>query len=246
MIRLILVVLAVVIFLITMIPALFILWIIGKFNKRAKDIISLRMVQVIFRIALFFAGTKITVIGKERIPQDEPVLYVGNHRSFFDILVTYIQCKNCTGYISKKEIEKVPLLVNWMRNLHCLFLDREDTKQALKIVLDGIALMKQGVSMCIFPEGTRGHVEGEIGEFKGGAFKMAEKTGCAIVPITISNTAAIWEDHLPWIKSAKVVVEYGEPVYPKDMSKEDRKHIAEYFRNIMLETLKKNETYFRA
>ena len=127
MIRLILVVLAVVIFLITMIPALFILWIIGKFNKRAKDIISLRMVQVIFRIALFFAGTKITVIGKERIPQDEPVLYVGNHRSFFDILVTYIQCKNCTGYISKKEIEKVPLLVNWMRNLHCLFLDREDT-----------------------------------------------------------------------------------------------------------------------
>ena len=211
MIRLILVVLAVVIFLITMIPALFILWIIGKFNKRAKDIISLRMVQVIFRIALFFAGTKITVIGKERIPQDEPVLYV-----------TYIQCKNCTGYISKKEIEKVPLLVNWMRNLHCLFLDREDTKQALKMVLDGIALMKQGVSMCIFPEGTRGHVEGEIGEFKGGAFKMAEKTGCAIVPITISNTAAIWENHLPWI------------------------NIAEYFRNIMLETLKKNETYFQA
>ena len=187
MIRLILVVLAVVIFLITMIPALFILWIIGKFNKRAKDIISLRMVQVIFRIALFFAGTKITVIGKERIPQDEPVLYVGNHRSFFDILVTYIQCKNCTGYISKKEIEKVPLLVNWMRNLHCLFLDREDTKQALKMVLDGIALMKQGVSMCIFPEGTRGHVEGEIGEFKGGAFKMAEKTGCANYDIQYSS-----------------------------------------------------------
>ena len=72
-------------------------------------------------------GVKVTVIGEENIP-DEPVLYVGNHRSFFDILLTYSRCKRLTGYIAKKEMEKVPLLSIWMRFVYCLFLDREKSE----------------------------------------------------------------------------------------------------------------------
>ena len=84
---------------------------------------------------------------------DEPVLYVGNHRSFFDILLTYSRCKRLTGYIAKKEMEKVPLLSIWMRFVYCLFLDRENPKEGLKTILKAIEYIKKGISICIFPEG---------------------------------------------------------------------------------------------
>ena len=103
-------------FLILSIPLFLVEWIIGKFNPGARDISSLRIVQWGFSMMLWIAGTKITYIGEENIP-DGPVLYVGNHRSFFDIPITYTRCKTPTGFISKKEMEKFPLLVTWMRYL---------------------------------------------------------------------------------------------------------------------------------
>ena len=83
------------------IPILIIEWIIGKFNPHARDISSLRIVQWGFKVILRMSGVKATVIGEENIP-DEPVLFIGNHRSYFDILLTYSRCKRLTGYIAKK------------------------------------------------------------------------------------------------------------------------------------------------
>ena len=85
MIRFILCVIVVVGFLILSIPILLIEWIIGKFNPMAKEISSLRIVQAVFRFILWVAGVKLTVIGEENVPTDVPVLYIGNHRSFFDV-----------------------------------------------------------------------------------------------------------------------------------------------------------------
>ncbi len=135
MIRFILCVIIVVGFLILSIPILFVEWIIGKFNPMAKEISSLRIVQAVFRFILWISGVKLTVIGEENVPTDVPVLYIGNHRSFFDVPITYPRCPIRTGYIAKKEMEKVPLLSTWMKRLHCLFLDRNDLKQGLKTIL---------------------------------------------------------------------------------------------------------------
>ena len=67
------------------IPVFLVEWIIGKFNRRAKDISSLRIVQWGFKVILKMTGVTTTVIGEENVP-DEPVLFIGNHRSYFDIL----------------------------------------------------------------------------------------------------------------------------------------------------------------
>ena len=80
MIRSLLIVILIVAFLILSIPILIVEWIIGKFNPYARDISSLRIVQFMFKLILFIAGTKVTVIGEDRIPKDTPVLYVGNHK----------------------------------------------------------------------------------------------------------------------------------------------------------------------
>ena len=158
MIRLIFVVLFLVLFLIIGIPVLGIEWLIGKVSKKSMDYSSLRLVQWAFKVITALAGIELTVIGEENVP-DEPVLFIGNHRSYFDIVITYARCKNLTGYIAKKEMLSIPLLRTWMKRLYCLFLDRENPKEGLKTILQAIDYVKHGVSICIFPEGTRNNGE---------------------------------------------------------------------------------------
>ena len=239
MIRLILVAVFLVLFLVLGIPLLLIEWVIGKFNQRAKDISSLRIVQWAFKMILFLAGTKVVIKGEENVPKNEPVLYVGNHRSYFDIVITYSRVPDLTGYIAKKEMLRWPLLVNWMKNLHCLFLDRQDVKQGLKTILTAIDKVKAGISICIFPEGTRNRVNDTFMEFHEGSFKVASKSGCAVVPMAIYNSAAIFEDPIPWIRKTTVIVEYGKPFYIKDLPRETQKRVGAYSRDLIM------ENYFR-
>lgn len=240
MIRLILVLIFVLIFLIVGIPILAIEWIISRFNSHAAELSQLRIVQFAFRTILFLSGTKITIIGEENVPKDTPVLYIGNHKSYFDIIISYARCPRLTGYIAKNSMANIPLFSTWMRRLHCLFINREDVKEALKTILAGIDNIKKGISMCIYPEGTRNR-NAEMMPFKEGSFKMAEKTGCPIIPMAISNSAEIFENHIPRIKPTHVVLEYGAPIYPNELSKEDRKKLGLYCQNIIQQMLDKNE-----
>ena len=243
MIRFICIAVFLILYLILSIPVFLVEWIIGKFNRRAKDISSLRIVQWGFKVILKMTGVTTTVIGEENVPKDTPVLYIGNHRSYFDIVLSYSRCPIRTGYIAKKEMERYPLLSNWMRYLHCLFLDRKDIKQGLKTILTAIEKVKSGISICIFPEGTRNANadELELLPFHEGSFKIASKSGCAIIPMAMNNTAEIFEAHMPKIKSTHVVLEYGKPIYVKELSREDQKHLGVYTQNVIHEMLEKNK-----
>ena len=119
MIRFICVAVFLILFLILSIPVFFIEWLIGRFNRELRDYSSLRIVQWGFKAILKITGVQATVIGDENIP-DEPVMFVANHRSYFDILLTYSRCRRLTGYVAKKEMEKIPLLSTWMRFVYCL------------------------------------------------------------------------------------------------------------------------------
>ena len=243
MIRFILCVVVVAGFLILSIPILLAEWIVGKFSPMAKEISSLRIVQTVFKAVLWVGGVNVTFIGEENVPKDTPVLYIGNHRSFFDVHLTYPRCPIRTGYVAKKEMEKVPLLSTWMKRLHCLFLDRKDIKQGLKTILEAIEKVKSGISICIFPEGTRNKNESELEllPFHEGSFKISTKAKCPIIPIAISNSANIWEAHFPKVKPTHVIVEYGKPIYVDELEKEDKKHLGAYTQNVILEMLKKNQ-----
>ena len=242
MIRTILILLYLVLFLILGIPVLFVEWIIGHFNQDLKDRSSLALVQWGFRCCLFTAGTKITVLGKENIPKDTAVLYVANHRSYFDILINYTLVPRLTGFISKKEMKRVPLLSLWMKNVHCLFLDRHDIKQGMQTILAGIEKVKSGISIFIFPEGTRNREEGTFLDFKGGSFKIAEKSGCPIIPVAINNSGAIFEDHIPYVCKTHVVVEYGKPILPSSLAKEERKLIPQMAKEQIVTMFEKNKS----
>ena len=243
MIRFILCCLVVGLYLVLFIPVLLVECVIRKISPMHADISSLRFVQGAFRLLIKISGVKVTVIGEEKIPTDSAVLYVANHRSMFDIFLTYSRCKNRTGFVAKKEIEKFPLLSDWMRALHCLFLDRKDIKEGLKTILAAIEKIKSGISIFIFPEGTRckANSDLEMLPFHDGSFKIATKTKCPIVPVAFNNTSNIFEAHFPIIKPVNVVLEYCDPIYPDQLDRETLKHIGSYTQNIILETKKKNQ-----
>lgn len=241
MIRSILAVLFVVLFLIVSIPIQLVLFIIGKFNPMAKKKGSLAIVSWAFNVVIFISGIKRTVIGEENVPKDQAVLYVGNHRSIFDIVLAYPRVPNPTGFIAKKEILKVPLLNIWMIFMDCLFLDRSDIRKGLEMVLTAIDKVKNGISIFIYPEGTRNKTEAPLGEFHKGSFKIAQKSGCPIIPVVINHSDEIFEKHIPFIRSTKVTIEYCKPVILSDLSKEDQRNIDQYVKNIIEETYIKNQ-----
>ena len=240
MIRFILVTLTLLLYLILGIPVLLIEWGISKWNPHFRDISCLRMVQAAFKLILWLTGADITYIGRENIPKDQAVLYISNHNSYFDILLTYSQCPGLTGYVAKAEMLKAPLLRDWMKRLYCLFLDRSNIRAGMQTILTGIEYIKKGISIFIFPEGTRSK-DGKMQPFKEGSMKVASKTGCPIIPIAITGSAEIWENHMPKIKPCRVIVEYGAPIRPKELTKDEQKFLGSYTQQKIQEMLNQNQ-----
>ncbi len=213
-----------------------------KNDTKRRQEYCLKVVQSMFRLLLRVTGSTVIVKGRENIP-DQAVLYVGNHRSYFDILVGYVTVPGLTGFVAKREMLRYPVLRRWMQNVNCLFLDREDIKAGLKTILDGIEKIKKGVSIWIFPEGTRNtnYDVLDMLPFKEGSLKIAEKSGCPVVPVAITGTQEIFEQHIPFMRPSRVTIEFGEPFYIKDLTSEERKHVGAYTEKLIREMLEREQ-----
>ena len=212
--------------------------IIGKFNERKKIEVSQAIVSHFFKVMLAFCGIKVDARGLENVPKDEAVLFMANHRGYFDILSVYVTIPTLVGFISKKAVTKIPSVGVWMKYINCLFLDRDDKREGLKTILQAIEKVKNGYSMFIMPEGSRSKTY-EMLPFKKGSFKIAEKANCRIVPVAIANSAEVFEKQFPRIKSNTIIIEYGKPIDLPSMDKEERKKIDVITRQAIQEMLDK-------
>lgn len=194
----------------------------GKIEER--DALMSHLVQNWSRRLLRLAGAKVTVCGLENIPEGA-VVFASNHQGLFDIptLLGYLDQPH--GLIAKKEAEKIPMIRTWMRYLGCIFLDRENARSAMNSLREGTELLKQGYSITIFPEGTRSRSD-EMGEFKSGAFKMAEKAKAPIVPVRISGTYRLMEANHMWIRPAEVTLTILPPLPTTGLSREELKGLS--------------------
>ena len=240
MIRIIIAGIFIAIFLTVSIPIQLAMVLYSFIDKEGCDRKSLAIVNSAFRTVIKIAGVKETVLGIENVPKDEAVLYVINHRSIFDIVLTYAKVPRPTGYIAKKEMDKFLTLSTWMMFLHCEFLDRGNLRQGMKVIKRSAKNIQDGISMAIFPEGTRNKTNEDMLPFHKGSFKIAEMAKCKIVPVVLNNTPDIFENHAPRLKSVHVVVEYLPPVDVQTMTKEERKTLTENIRAQMIETYNKN------
>ena len=157
------------------------------------------------------------------------------------IPILFVECIIGKCNPMAKEISSLRIVQAVFRFI--LWISGNDLKQGLKTILTAIEKVKSGISICIFPEGTRNKNEDELDmlPFHEGSFKIAAKANCPIIPMAISGSADIWENHFPRVKKTHVILEYGKPIYIDQLEKEDKKHLGAYTQNIIHEMLVKNK-----
>lgn len=242
MFKLIVIALMLGLFLLFSIPYMLYLEKLKKTKPKLAALKAQKMVSKVLKSMIIVTGTKVEVRGLENIPKEGGVLFVSNHRGAFDIHAGFSYTPKLFGFIAKQEMKRYPLLSNWMLLANCLFLDRKNVKNGIKTIIQGIDMLKDGTSLWICPEGTRSKGESvlDLKEFHEGSFKMAEKSGCPIVPVALTGTAEMFEKQFPKIKKSKLIIEYGKAFYPNDLPENDRKRLGVYTRNIILNMLEKN------
>ena len=182
-------------------------------------------------------GARMTVEGQKNIPAG-PCVFVGNHRSYYDIPILLTALDAPHGILAKEELEKIPLLNRWMKLLGCVFVKRDDIRASVKALNDATAIVESGRSFVIFPEGTRYKgEEGGAGEFKAGAFRIAIKTGVPVVPVAISGARDLFEGHGLRATPGDIRVRILPAIQTAGMSKAEQKQLPDAVRQTILAQL---------
>lgn len=163
---------------------------------------------------LAFAGVRMNVDGVENIPQGRAVIFMSNHQGAFDIPALQWAIPADFRWVAKKSLFKVPL-IGWCMSLagH-IPIERENSVSAFKSLEAAVDRIRSGVSVVIFPEGTRSQSD-DLLPFKRGAFMLAVKSGVPVVPVAIKGTKGVLKRGGFFITPADVRVSFGAP-FPTD------------------------------
>jgi len=136
---------------------------------------------------LRLSGVKVKVTGREHLDDNQPYVFVSNHRSYLDAAPLFAFTGRDMGAIAKKELLKAPILGYAMGFVNVIAIDRSNRERAVETIKAATDRLRAGVSFMVCPEGTRAQ-PGEMLPFKKGAFHMAVKAGVPIVPIALKNS----------------------------------------------------------
>lgn len=173
-----------------------------------------RMALLWSKGGLVAAGARVEVEGAELIPRDQPLVFMGNHQSNFDILALFQAIPLRFNWLAKEELFKIPVFGPSMRSAGYIPVNRGDGRDSLKSLARGAKLVRGGTSVAIFPEGTRSN-DGKLLPFKRGGFILAAKAGVAIVPFSISGSRKINPpDNFLSLRSGVIRVRFSPAVVP--------------------------------
>jgi 1-acyl-sn-glycerol-3-phosphate acyltransferase len=181
------------------------------------------------KVVLDATGSKVTVKGSENIPSG-PVVFMANHLSAFDTMLILGYLDKPLAFVAKKELARLPVINPLMRQIGCLYLDRDDIRQAVRVINRAADQARNGLSMVIFPEGTRS-LTGEVGEFKSGSMKLAMKAGVPILPVYIQGTRHIYEGNGRRIEPSQIFLQMMPPILPPDYQELGSNRLAKVVRD---------------
>lgn len=238
MIRLVLVILWFIVFLIATLPLFLFEIIYRQFNKDKSELQCQEAVRFLMRGILFLSGVNVTVKGKENIPENEAVLFVPNHRSYFDFVISFCNIKSPVLNVGKKELAYIPVIGQWVMLIGTFLLDRSNRMKGYRIIEESAVTIKEGKSVVIYPEGTRnkGKMEEPL-RFKEGSLKISTWSGCRCIPVAMLHTRDIYENHRPFIKKTDVTLIFGEPIDPAQLTKEELKNYGAMVRNRIVDMI---------
>lgn len=167
--------------------------------------------------SLSLANSSIEILGRENIPKDEGFLVTPNHDSMFDISAMFITFDRNISFVTKEENKKIPFVSKWLPVLDCISIDRSSPKASVKSLLEGAKMIKNKKILVIFPEGTRTG-DGNLGEFKAGSFKIAQKAESKVLPVAICGAREMMRKGSLKINSGHITVSILKPIDTNDIN----------------------------
>ncbi len=167
------------------------------------------------------SGVEVKTSGFEGVPSDEPVVYVSNHQSWFDIFALLTVIPGQMRFVAKKELAKVPILGKAIRAAGHIYIDRSNRQEAFSAYERSAEYIRQGMSAVVFAEGTRSRT-GELQQFKKGPFVLALAAQVPIVPVYCAGTFTLLRKGTLRIDPHPIAVMFGEPVSTEGLAYDDR------------------------
>jgi 1-acyl-sn-glycerol-3-phosphate acyltransferase len=193
------------------------------------------------RSILVASRIKVCVKGLSSIDLAGPYIYMPNHQSNFDIPVLLGHLTVQFRWLAKMELFKIPIFGRAMRKAGYISIDRYDRESAFKSLDVAAKKIKNGVSVLIFPEGTRSR-DGKIRPFKKGGFVLAIDSGVPIVPVVIKGTHAIMTKGKFRVNPGHVSMVIHKPIDTSAYTRETKEALMESVRRVICDGLETNET----
>jgi len=192
------------------------------FDKKRRRLTDF-LVSLWARFAMMLCLYHPKIEGKENLPSDsEGVLYLANHTSYLDILTLSAFLNRGFKYVSKIEVLDIPIIGWAMQMAGHIAVRRNNRDSQVKTVTDTIHALKNGNSVCMFPEGTRTKT-GRLNTFKKGSFVIAKKAGARIVPISLCNVTK-WFPIWAWMPLAcptDIIIKIHPPIDPEGLEESE-------------------------
>ncbi len=189
-----------------------------------------RVANLWAKILLRLSNTKVKVIGEENLMRGQPQIFMSNHQSDFDILISLAYVPVQFRWIAKKELFSIPVFGAAMRSAGYIEIDRSNREKAMHSIDEAALSIRRGKSIMTFPEGSRSR-DGEIKAFKQGTFYLAIKSGVPIIPVSIIGSGRIMPKRSLRIKSGQIKLVFGKPIEVIDYTIERRHDLIEKVRN---------------
>ena len=187
---------------------------------------------------LFVSRIKVTVNGLANIDPAQSYVYMSNHQSNFDIPVLLACLPVQFRWLAKAELFKIPIFGRAMRGAGYVKIDRFNQEAAFESLSEAAEKMKNGVSVMIFPEGTRSR-DGNIRPFKKGGFVMAMDAGVPIVPIVLKGTWTIMDKSSLRINTGQVSLNIEPPIATTGYTRENKDDLIKSVRAVICEGFEK-------
>lgn len=187
---------------------------------------------------LVASGIKVTVKGRSNIDSAGYYIYMSNHLSNFDIPVLLAYLPVQFRWLAKAELFKIPLFGYAMQRAGYISIDRSNFRSAVQSLKRAAKNIRDGVSVLIFPEGTRSQ-DFNIQPFKKGGFVLAVDSGVPIIPVIIHGTWPIMPKKRVLVKPGNVVLEIAKPIKSSDYTRKTKEDLMEKVRNVLIESFEK-------
>lgn len=181
------------------------------------------------------AGMRVITHGRERLDPSSPHVFVVNHVSIMDI-PAILHAVPGSGFVAKRELSRVPLFGAAAHAVGVVYIDRENRKSAFAAYEEAAERVRDGQSVIVFPEGTRGATYA-IRPFKKGPFVLAIRAGVPIVPVIMHGTIEITPNGTLDVTPGTVAVHLLEPLPTAGLSYNDRNSLADRVRARMIEAM---------